>query len=97
MAGSTGKAGSGANGVTQFCFGAMTNGLARRAVGSLDLVEFVVTANDQRDQLASFSVNHQGLMVFNRQIEAFDQLRDGLAFGVSTRRSSSLGAATFPE
>ena len=74
-------AGAGADGVAQFGFGGHDQRAGNaRLVGGLDFVQFVVATDDQGNQLAFlFSVNHQGLDgLFDRQVEAFDQLRDGL-------------------
>jgi hypothetical protein len=59
---------------------AMTSGLATCQLGGLDFVEFVVATDDQGDQLALFvAMNDQGLDgLFDRQVEVFHQLRDGL-------------------
>src|SRR5476649_587996 len=75
------RACTGADGGTQFSFGSHDQRAGNQLqVSGFDFVEFVVAPNDQRDQLAFFgSVYHQCLDgLFNRQIEAFHQLGDGL-------------------
>ncbi|MND98688.1 hypothetical protein D3C80_910500 [compost metagenome] len=74
-------AGTGANGLAQFAF----RGHDQRAgnawlVGGLDFVQLMVATDDQGNQLAFlFGVHHEGLDGFlDRQVEAFDQLRNGL-------------------
>src|SRR5690606_9780772 len=65
-------------------------------VGGLDLVQLVVAAHDQGDQLAFLGgVHHQGLDgLLDRQVVALDQLGDGLGVrGVDQAHGLGGGAA----